>query len=81
MNGSESFWTGFVIIGIINFARLVLGQDLRELDWSERFGRSLLAGSGICVGAAALAPSDALSRSVLGGLAILLLGGGRPVLC
>jgi hypothetical protein len=74
MSGSEIFGMGFVIIGMINFARLVLGQDLRALDWSERLGRSLLAASGICIGAAALAPSGAISRNVLGGLGVLLLG-------
>jgi hypothetical protein len=73
MHGAEIPGTGFVIIGIINFARLVLGQP-HDLALSERLVRSLEAGAYICLGAAMLAPPHAVSANVLGILGLLLFG-------
>ena len=75
MRGSPIAAVGFVIVGLLQFARLALGDDLRALDWYDRLGRALLAAAFVCIGAAQLAPADASSSNVLAALGVLLGAG------
>jgi len=71
MSTLECSAVGFVILGLLQLARLVLADSLGNLDWLDRLGRFLLDAAFVCLGAAQLTAA-AWPRLRLGSLPTLI---------